>query len=151
MSFLNELINSENDEILRDELQERVDIVTHKIKFMDKVPVVCLDTANAQNLFLANEINAAGGLLETDILGAVYLIYYEPGKTLNDLMREVPSLIDAEWPAVKNGRIVLLSDSGQTSRSALETIMLIEDFAEMLHPGSFIFGFEGEKWIRFGV
>jgi hypothetical protein len=28
---------------------------------------------------------------------------------------------------------------------------LVEDFAEMLHPGSFIFGFEGEKWIRFGV
>jgi hypothetical protein len=151
MSFLNELINSENDEILREELHERVDIVTHKIKFMDKVPVVCLDTTNTQNLFLANEINAAGGLLETDILGAVYLIYYEPGKTLNDLMREVPSLIDAEWPAVKNGRIVLLSDSGQTQRTPLDTVMFIEDFAEMLHPGSFIFGFEGEKWIRFGV
>lgn len=151
MSFLNELINSENDEILREELHERVAIVTHKIKFMDKVPVVCLDTTNAQNLFLANEINAAGGLLETDILGAVYLIYYEAGKTLNDLMREVPSLIDAEWPAVKNGRIVLLSDSGKTAYRPLDTVMLVEDFAEMLHPGSFIFGFEGEKWIRFGV
>lgn len=151
MSFLNELINSENDEILREELQERVDIVTHKIKFMDKVPVVCLDTQNTQSYFLANEINAAGGLLEVDILGAVYLIYYEQGKTLNDLMREVPSLLDPEWPAVKNGRIVLLSDEGQTDRSALNTVMLMEDFAEMIHPGSFVFGSEGEKWIRFGA
>ena len=66
-------------------------------------------------------------------------------------MREVPSLIDAEWPAVKNGRIVLLSDSGKTTYQPLDTVMLVEDFAEMLHPGSFIFGFEGEKWIRFGV
>lgn len=151
MSFLNELINSENDEILREELHERVDIVTHKIKFMDKVPVVCLDTTNTPNLLFINEINAAGGILETDILGAVYLIYHEPGKTLNDLMRDVPSLIDAEWPSVKNGRIILLSDIEQTNQAALDAVMLMEDFAEMLHPGSFVFGFEGEKWIRFGV
>ena len=151
MSFLNELINSENDSVLRDELQERMDIVSHKIKFMDKIPVVCLDTMNLQNLVLADEINAAGGLLETDILGAVYIIYYQPGKTLNDLMREVPSLIDQEWPAVKNGRIVLLNDDANKHRTPANAVTLIEDFAEMLHPGYFIFGGEGDKWIRFGV
>ncbi len=151
MSFLNELINSENDEILREELHERVEIITHKIKFMDKVPVVCLNTTNTQSFLFANEINVAGGMLDMDIFGAVYLIYYEPGKTLNDLMREVPALIDAEWPAVKNGRIVLLSDDAKDERTAADIVMLIEDFAEMLHPGSFIFGYEGEKWIRFGV
>ena len=149
MSFLNELINSENDEILREELQERIEIVSHKIKFMDKVPVVCLDSANNQNLLLVNEINAAGGLLETDILGAVYIIYHEEGKTLNDLMREVPSLLDSEWPAVKNGRIVLLSDNGEVEHTPLNSVVLVENFAEMIHPGSFIFGFEGERWIRF--
>ena len=118
---------------------------------MDKVPVVCLNTTNTQSFLFANEINVAGGMLDMDIFGAVYLIYYEPGKTLNDLMREVPALIDAEWPAVKNGRIVLLSDDAKDERTATDIVMLIEDFAEMLHPGSFIFGYEGEKWIRFGV
>jgi hypothetical protein len=151
MSFLNELINSENDEILREELRERVAIVAHKIKFMDKVPVVCLNTANMPNLLLADEINAAGGLLETDILGAVYLIYYQAGKTLNDLMREVPALLDSSWPAVKNGRIILLNDDVNRSRNPLNAVTLVEDFAEMLHPGYFIFGAEGDKWIRFGV
>lgn len=151
MSFLNELINTENDEVLREELHERVAIVSHKIKFMDKVPVVCLDMLNMQNLVLADEINAAGGLLETDILGAVYIIYYQPGKTLNDLMREVPSLIDPEWAAVKNGRIILLNDDVNKQRTATNGVTLIEDFAEMLHPGYFIFGGEGDKWIRFGV
>ena len=150
MSFLTALINSENDKILREHLHERVAIVEHKIKFMQKVPVVCLDTKNSQHILLANEINAAGGMLETDVLGAVYLIYYEEGKTLNDLMREVPSLLDPEWPSVKNGRIILLSDLSETSRTALNMVMLMEDFAEMIHPGSFIFGSEGEKWIRFG-
>jgi hypothetical protein len=151
MSFLNELINSENDEVLREELHERVEIVTHKIKFMDKVPVVCLDTINLTNLMLADEINAAGGVLETDIFGAVYLIYYQPGKTLNDLMREVPALLDPSWPAVKNGRIILLNDDVNKIRTPENAVMLVEDFAEMLHPGYFIFGYEGDKWIRFGI
>ena len=151
MSFLNELINTENDEILREELQERVAIVSHKIKFMDKVHVVCLDTLNMQNLLLADEINEAGGILDTDILGAVYIIYYQPGKTLNDLMREVPSLLDVNWSAVKNGRIILLNDDVNKLRTPANAVMLVEDFAEMLHPGYFIFGYEGDKWIRFGV
>ncbi len=151
MSFLNELINSENDEILREELHERIALVAHKIKFMDKVPVVCLDTFNLPNVMLTYEINEAGGILETDILGAVYLIYYQSGKTLNDLMREVPALLDPSWPAVKNGRIILLNDDVNKDRTATNAVTLIEDFAEMLHPGSFIFGYEGDKWIRFGV
>jgi hypothetical protein len=151
MSFLNELINSEDDEDLRAELHERVEIVTHKIKFMDKVPVVCLDTFNLPSLVLADEINAAGGILETDILGAVYVIYYQQGKTLNDLMREVPSLLDPDWPSVKNGRIILLNDDVNKTRTPANAVMLVEDFAEMLHPGYFIFGYEGDKWIRFGV
>jgi hypothetical protein len=151
MSFLNELINTENDEILREELQERVAIVSHKIKFMDKVHVVCLDTFNMQNLLLADEINEAGGILDTDILGAVYIVYYQPGKTLNDLMREVPSLLDVNWPAVKNGRIILLNDDVNKLQTPTNAVLLVEDFAEMLHPGYFVFGGEGDKWIRFSV
>lgn len=151
MSFLNALINSENDELLREELQERVAIVTHKIKFMEQVPVVILDTVNRPSLVLAGEINAAGGILETDVLGAAYIIYYQVGKTLNDLMREVPALLDSDWPAVKYGRIILLNDEVNQFRTPANTVMLIEDFAEMLHPGHFIFGHEGDMWIRFGV
>lgn len=150
MSFLNDLINSVADEELREQLHERVEIVVHKIKFMDKVPVACLDTNNSPNLVLADQINAAGGVLEAAILGAVYIIYYEPGKSLNDLMREVPAVIDPEWAAVKNGRIILLHDDVNSSQTAANVVMQVENFAEMLHPGSFIFGFEGDKWIRFG-
>lgn len=149
MSSLIALINSENDEVLHEELHERLAIVSHKIKFMDRVPVVCLDTFNIPNVALYEEINAAGGLLETDILGAVYLIYYQEGKTLNDLMREVPALLDPSWPAVKNGRIILLNDDVDRLRTSANAVSLVEDFAEMLHPGQFIFGHEGDKWIRF--
>lgn len=151
MSFLNELINSENDPVLREELQERVDIVAHKIKFIEQVPVVCLDLGNNPSLLLAEEIKAAGGMLETDVLGAVYIIYYQPNKTLTDLMREVPALLDREWQAVKNGRVILLNDDAERQRTPENAITLIEDMAEMIHPGHFIFGHEGSRWIRFSV
>ena len=66
-------------------------------------------------------------------------------------MREVPSVLGADWQAVKNNRIILLNDDVNRERSAEHAVSLIEDMAEMLHPGSFIFGHEGDKWIRFGA
>lgn len=150
MSFLNELFIGLNaDE--REQLQERLDIVEHKIKFMDKIPVACLDVDYHQSYFLAEEILQAGGMLESDVFNAVFIIFYQPGKTLTDLMREVPAMLNAEWQAVKNNRIILLNDDEARERTAENVISMIEDMAEMLHPGSFIFGHEGDKWIRFGV
>ena len=66
-------------------------------------------------------------------------------------MREVPIALSEDWQAVKNNRIILLNDDTTRERSAENAVSLIEDLAEMLHPGSFIFGHEGDKWIRFGV
>lgn len=150
MSFLNDLFIG-LDATLREDLQERLDIVEHKIKFMDKVPVALLDVSNTPGYLLSEEITFAGGMLETDILNAVFIIYYQSGKTLTDLMREVPIALSEDWQAVKNNRIILLNDDTTRERSAENAVSLIEDLAEMLHPGSFIFGHEGDKWIRFGV
>lgn len=150
MSFLNDLFIG-LDATIREDLQERLDIVAHKIKFMEKVPVAILDLSNVPGYHLAEEIVLAGGMLETDIISAVFIIYYQPGKSLTDLMREVPALLAPDWPSVKNGRIILLNDDVNRERSAENAVALIEDLAEMLHPGSFIFGHEGDKWIRFGV
>ena len=90
-------------------------------------------------------------MIEADIMSAVFIIYYQPEKTLTDLMREVPSLLSSDWQAGKNNRIILLNDDVNREKSAENVVSLIEDMAEMLHPGSFIFGHEGDKWIRFGA
>lgn len=150
MSFLNDLFIG-LDATKRDDLQERLDIVEHKIKFMDKMPVALLDVNNNASYFLTEEIALAGGMIESDVMSAAFIIYYQPGKTLTDLMREVPSVLDANWQAVKNNRIILLNDDVNRERSAENAVSLIEDMAEMLHPGSFIFGHEGDKWMRFGA
>jgi len=150
MSFLNDLFIG-LDATMHEDLQERLAIVEHKIKFMDKMPVALVDVNNNSSYFLAEEIALAGGMLESDIYSAVFIIYYQPGKTLTDLMREVPSVLNEEWQAVKNNRIILLNDNVEREKSAENVVSLIEDMAEMLHPGSFIFGHEGDKWIRFNA
>ena len=150
MSFLNDLFIG-LDATKRDDLQERLDIVEHKIKFMDKMPVALLDVNNNPSYLLTEEIALAGGMIESDVMNAAFIIYYQPGKMLTDLMREVPAVLDADWQAVKNNRIILLNDDVNRERSAENAVSLIEDMAEMLHPGSFIFGHEGDKWIRFGA
>lgn len=150
MSFLNDLFIG-LDATKQEDLQERLDIVEHKIKFMDKMPVALLDVNNNPSYYLSEEIALAGGMIESDIMSAAFIIYYQPGKTLTDLMREVPSVLNEDWQAVKNNRIILLNDDVDRERSAENAVSLIEDMAEMLHPGSFIFGHEGDKWIRFGA
>lgn len=150
MSFLNNLFVG-LEVTQQEELQERLDIVEHKIKFMDKIPVACLDVNNNSNYLLSEEIASAGGMFESDVLNAVYIIYYQSEKTLVDLMREVPAILNPEWQAVKNNRIILLNDDVNRERTAKNAVSLIEDIAEMLHPGYFIFGHEGDKWIRFGA
>jgi len=150
MSFLKDLFIG-LDAAKQEDLQERLDIVEHKIKFIDKMPVALLDVNNNPGYLLAEECSMAGGMLETDVFNAAFIIYYQPGKTLTDLMREVPPALNPEWPAVKNNRIILLNDDVNRDRSAETAVALIEDIAEMIHPGSFIFGHEGDKWIRFGA
>jgi len=150
MPSLSELINAENDAALQEELLERLAIVEHKIKFMDKVPVCFLDTLGQSHIELSSFAELGGAVLTTSPLEAVYIIFHEQGMQLGDLMRTAPVLMSEEWPAVKFNRVCLLADDYKTNK-VLEAVALVEDIAEMIHPGHFIFGYEGDKWIRFTV
>lgn len=150
MSSLNELINTENDIALREELQERLAIVEHKIKFIDKVPVCFLNADGEANLLISATAELSGASVTVEPMEAVYVIFYEEGRMLDDLMRKVPVLLAEDWPAVKFSRVCLLADDYQLSKTE-DTVALVEDIAEMIHPGHFIFGHEGDKWIRFTV
>lgn len=149
MSFLNAVINKVKDEALREQLQERIDIIRHKIKFMDKVPVACLDTHNKVNYALEELILAAGGLLHDFIDTAKVVIYMERGRTMLELMGIVPPLLEKTWPAVAYNRVYLMNGQDLDLDDAEDLITLLEDIAEMLHPGSFVFGNEGIDWLSF--
>jgi len=150
MSYLNELINTEDSAELREELLERLAIVEHKIKFIDKVPVCFLDSDGYPNLTLSAIAELGGATITTQPMEAVYVIFYQENKLLDDLMRKVPVLLDQDWSSVKFGRVCLLADSYRLSKPE-DAVALVEDIAEMIHPGHFIFGYEGDKWIRFAV
>jgi len=151
MSFLNELINSENDEVLREELHERVEIVTHKIKFMDKVPVICLTTANEIQPALAHLIELAGGELVPVALDAKVLIYFEYQASIGQLIGNVAEAISPQWPAVTYNHVYIIDDSLVLAKEPKDFVAELEDIAEMLHPGFFVFGNEGKTWVNFGA
>ena len=150
MSFLNAVINNVEDELDREQLQDRVDIVRHKIKFMDKVPVVVLDAQNTPNAVLNDLLELAGGAVETEPKLARVVLYLEPGSSMLNLMGIVPAMLEKEWPAVEYNRLYLLDDV-TVSPDPAELIALLEDLAEILNPGYFVFGNEGKTWISFGV
>jgi len=147
MSFLNELINQVGNEELRESLQERVELIQHKIKFMDKVTVACLDTSNHRMDVLEDLFSAAGAELQEDILNARVLIYHEAHKGMLQLMGMVPVLLKPEWPSVEYDRIYLYDDVVLTD--AVDAVAALEDISEMLYPGYFVFGNEGKTWMSF--
>jgi hypothetical protein len=151
MSFLNAVINNVEDEPLRDALQQRVDIILHKIKFMDKVPVCCLDRGNINNPVLNMLIEAAGGEIQTDPLQAKVLIYHETQSGIMDLMGAVPALLENEWPAVEYNRVYLMEDTSAFLSDPESFVSSLEDMAEILYPGYFVFGNEGKTWTGFGL
>ncbi len=149
MSFLNAVINRIEDEQMREDLQERVDIIQHKIKFMDKVAVAFLDTNNRLNEDLKELIAEAGGVLQDDVNTARVVIYYEKSIGMLQLMGIVPSLLNKDWPSVEYDRVYLWDDEAAIANEAGTAVAALEDLAEMLYPGYFVFGNEGKTWMSF--
>ncbi len=148
MSALDGLIKKNIEPSLHEELEERLAIVEHKMKFMDKVMVGVVNTAGVPSVDLTAALNLAGAIVVSQASEADYLIVFEPGKQLGDLMSASGVLLQKEWPAVQQGNVGLLSDSYDTNQPE-DMVMLVEDLAELLHPGQFVFGYEGDKWLRF--
>jgi len=151
MSFLNAVINTVGDEFLKEQLQDRVDIVRHKIKFMDKVPVVVLNADNQVNHELDELLLIAGAELQLDPILAKVVIYLEPGSSMLNLMGHMPSLLLQEWPAVEYNRLYLLEPLHGDLNDPAYLIEVLEDLAEILYPGYFVFGNEGKSWVSFSV
>ena len=147
MSFLLALINNENDAVLREDLQERIDIVTHKIKFMDKVPVICFGKQNQAQTVLHELIELAGGQIVSDAAQAKTILYFEPEYGIADWMGNILHMLVPDWPAVTYKQIYIVADVAE--KNTLNLVSNLEDIAEMLHPGSFVFGNEGSAWVNF--
>lgn len=156
-------------EVLVEELKERTEIIRHKLKFVEDRPsVVCitgLSPLETNGGIIAELISIAGGKpvgrqggLSYDVLESLepeVILIAVPGNTVEMTVREINFLFGLdgwnELPAVKNNRVYILDGKKYIHLLSPAIIDSLEMLAEIIQPKQFIFGFEGEAWVKFGV
>ena len=155
---------------LLESLQERVDIIKHKLKFIDSKPTVaCIEIGRA-HIRTPGLVNIAGGtpVLAQDGKHSPYIewdeiLQQDPeiivvmpcGFSIERTMREINLLLDrpgfALLKAVKNDRFYIADGNQYFNRPGPRIVDSIEILAEIIRPKQFIFGYEGEGWIKFSL
>jgi iron complex transport system substrate-binding protein len=166
-------VTKEGNEVV-ELLQERVDIIRHKLKFIDAKPTVAciewLDPLMVSGNWIPQLVSIAGGtpvLAEagkhspyvdwTDIrLADPDIIVVMPcGFAIERTMREIDILLQlpgfTDLKAVKNNRLYIADGNQYFNRPGPRIVDSVEILAEIINPKQFIFGYEGEGWIKFSV
>lgn len=161
-------------EQLIEDLQERVDIIRHKLKFMENKPTVAciewLEPMMVSGNWVPELVSIAGGVpvLAENGKHSPYVKWEEIlrqdpevivitpcGFSIERSMKEVDLLLQlpgfAELKAVKNDRLYIADGNQYFNRPGPRIVDSIEILAEIIHPKQFIFGHEGDGWIKFSV
>jgi iron complex transport system substrate-binding protein len=159
---------------LVENLQQRVDIIKHKLKFIDSKPTVAciewLEPLMISGNWVPGLINIAGGMpvlaqegkhspyVEWDDIlqqDPEIIVVMPCGFSIERTMREINLLLDrpgfASLKAVKNDRFYIADGNQYFNRPGPRIVDSIEILAEIIRPKQFIFGYEGEGWIKFSV
>jgi len=155
-------------------LNERVDIVKHKLKFADSKPTVAciewLDPIMISGNWIPGLVNIAGGtpVLAKEGEHSPYVSWEEIalqdpeiivvmpcGFSIERTMKEINLLTQqpgfAALKAVKNNRLYIADGNQYFNRPGPRIVDSIEILAEIIRPKQFAFGYEGEGWIKFEV
>lgn len=146
----------EKDTISPEEMQDRLDLIEHKLKFVQQKPLVAVvvdfGPLKTDNKELAGAIEKAGAEMATDISLAEIILIYQKGLAMSSLMANVSIAVHQQDMqkilAVKNNRVYLLDPEKIVEKGNLE---LIESLAEIIQPKQFVFGYEGDLWVQFAV
>lgn len=159
-------IQSESVEVVEN-LNERIDIVKHKLKFFpDKPKVLCLQGVNP--FLLANErlletIKFAGGIPVVSFYSIDDLIHENPeiiiltlsNEGLEETMKKIPNFLSlngiSELAAIKNNRLYIANSKTYFEKEGESAVDALEAFAEIITPKYFNFGFEGLAWVKFDL
>lgn len=164
----------EDGECLLDDLNERVDIIRHKLKFMENKPTVAcvewLEPLMISGNWIPELVQIAGG---TPVLAQAgkhspyvswdsiresdpdIILLMPCGFYLEQTMREINLVLEqpgfADLKAVKNNRIYIADGNHYFNRPGPRIVDSVEILAEIIHPKQFAFGYEGESWIKFAL
>jgi iron complex transport system substrate-binding protein len=159
---------------LLEDLQERVDLIQHKLKFIDNKPTVAciewLEPLMVSGNWVPELVQIAGGnpilaepgkhspyvewvdlrLQDPEII-VVTACGFSIERTLKeiDLLLQLPGFADLK--AIKNKRFYIADGNQYFNRPGPRIVDSIEILAEIIYPKQFIFGYEGEGWIKFEV
>ena len=159
-------------DVLVEDLQERVDIIRHKLKYVESRPTVAciewLEPLMVSGNWIPEVVSTAGGssiLAEAgkhspfvkweDIQQANpdVIVVMPCGFSIERTMKEMNILLDlpgfAELLAVKNNRLYITDGNQYFNRPGPRIVDSIEIIAEIVHPKLFNFGYEGNGWIKF--
>ncbi|HTN20974.1 MAG TPA: cobalamin-binding protein [Pelobium sp.] len=157
---------------LIEDLQERIDLVKHKLKFFPEKPKVAviewLSPLMIAGNWIPELVEIAGG---TPVLATngkhspfvdwqqIYdinpdiIVIANCGFTINRTLQEIDLLLNQpgwrDLEAVKNNRVYIADGNAYFNRSGPRIVDTIEMLAEMITPKYFAFGYEGEGWIKF--
>jgi iron complex transport system substrate-binding protein len=161
-------------ETLLEDLQERVDIIRHKLKFIENKPTVAciewLDPLMISGNWVPELVSIAGG---TPIMAEAgkhspfvqwedlrlqdpeVIVVMPCGFSIERALKEIDILLQlpgfANLQAVKNKRLYLADGNHYFNRPGPRVVDSIEILAEIIYPKQFIFGYEGDGWIKFEV
>jgi len=157
---------------LIENLQERVDIIRHKLKYVESRPTVAciewLEPLMVSGNWIPELVGIAGGnslLAEAgkhspfvkweDIRQSdpEIIIIMPCGFSIERTMREIDLLLNlpgfSELQAVKNNRVYIADGNQYFNRPGPRIVDSIEIMTEIIHPKLFNFGYEGNGWIKF--
>lgn len=161
-------------ERLVEDLQERVEIIRHKLKFAENKPTVaCIEWLEPMMLsgnWMPELVNIAGGInvltepgkhspyVQWDdirLQNPDIIVIMPCGFSIERTIKEVDILLQLpgfnELKSVKNNRVYIADGNQYFNRPGPRIVDSIEILAEIINPKQFIFGYEGDGWIRFGV
>lgn len=153
----------EETEQIVESLEERTNIIKHKLKFItpeQKPTVLCLQDVSPasiwQNDYVDTLIDLAGGIpygkVDKDTFSPdiVIIVSDTPVPTL---FSDLPVLLDsstwANTPAVEKNNIFIIQDINILRQPSLRVADEAELLAEIISSKYFIYGNNGTAWIRF--
>lgn len=165
---------ADKGEQLLEDLNERIDIIRHKLKFMEVKPTVACVEWLAPLMISGNWIpelvSIAGGTpviaeagkhspyVEWESIVATdpdIILLMPCGFSIERTMSEIGLMLGqpgfAQLKAVKNNRIYIADGNHYFNRPGPRIVDSLEVLAEIIHPKQFIFGNEGKGWVKFAL
>jgi iron complex transport system substrate-binding protein len=161
-------------EVFIEGLEERIALIKHKLRFLDQRPRVgCIEwlspwmvagnwTPELVAIAGGQPILAEGGK-HSPVIQPAELMQADPevlvimpcGFSIDRTLSEIGLVLELpgwqELAAVKNNRVYIADGSHYFNRPGPRIVDSAEILAEIINPKQFIFGYEGNGWVKFEI